>query len=273
MSDVLRALLPWPVETVRETARYDRRGTLLTMYDVTRSRTRQSVVLKEYRVDDEEGDGVWAAQVGRRLEAAGMQPPATTTVARTLGARAGFLVCEHAPGRPWRQTVGTSAASAASCAVGRWCAALERTPLGLPAATRRGVVEAAAHLAALDRSTLTRVGRTRGAELQSALDEPQPLVTSHGNLHPENLFVTDDDQPTVTGIDLDTAAAREPAYDVGYGVAQLLVRSVRRRSSVRCKAAGARALAGSRAMPGWARHSSNWATTPGSMACRLFMSR
>jgi len=244
VSDLLRSLLPWPVEVVRETGRSDRRGTILTMYDVERSGVWQSVVLKEYQDDNEEGDGRWAAQVGRRLEAAGMRPPATTTVAQTLGARAGALVCAHAPGRPWRQTVGTSVGDEASRAVGRWCAAMERTPLALPAATGRGVVEAAAQLEALERSTLTRVGRARGADLLSALNEPQALVTSHGNLHPENLFVTQDDLPTVTGIDLDTAAAREPAYDVGYGVAQLLVRSARRPGIAHGRTAAAALVAG-----------------------------
>lgn len=45
-------------------------------------------------------------------------------------------------------------------------------------------------------------------------------MVSHGDLHPGNVFLADDD---VVAIDWDTAARREPAYDVGYALSQLII--------------------------------------------------
>ncbi len=48
------------------------------------------------------------------------------------------------------------------------------------------------------------------------------LVPSHGDFHPENVFVA---ARRTTVVDLDTVALREPAYDVGYAIGQLLLTS------------------------------------------------
>ena len=72
--------------------------------------------------------------------------------------------------------------------------------LALPSATRR----------------LRPLTRFIGAHL-----EPDtPGVPSHGDYHPMNIFV---DERRVTAIDIDTFAAREPMFDVGYFVAQTAI--------------------------------------------------
>jgi aminoglycoside phosphotransferase (APT) family kinase protein len=53
--------------------------------------------------------------------------------------------------------------------------------------------------------------------LSERLAASTPLVPSHGDFHPMNIYLDDD---CVTVIDVDTFAAREPMFDVGYFVAQ-----------------------------------------------------
>jgi hypothetical protein len=52
-------------------------------------------------------------------------------------------------------------------------------------------------------------------------DTQERKVPSHGDYHPLNVFI--DEDGTVTAIDLDTFAAREPASDVSYFLAQLAI--------------------------------------------------
>ena len=205
-----------------------------------------AVVLKTYGPADSEGDGTWAAQIGRQLEECGMRAPASARVATTLGVRPGALLCALAPGRSWLATVGTATAGQAAEAIGGWLHTLQSITLDLPASTTRGVQELTAQTGAIDQiagSLSTRLARASQTIL-AGLAAPQPLVTSHGNLHPDNLFVDElDGVAVVTAIDLDTVAAREAAFDLGYGVAQLLVRS-RRRPGLAHGAAAAQALLG-----------------------------
>ena len=230
---VLTGLLPWTAVDAVEVGRQDRRGTVLTMLNVTPAAGGpvQRLVLKQYRPGDEEGDGTWAAHVGQALEATGMRAPAPDRVALSLAARPGALLCEHAPGVSWRATVGTADGERAAAAVGRWVAALQSHRVDAPVGTRRGPGGARLQLDALLLLDAPPPGRVAavGERVLAGLAEPQPLVLAHGNLHPDNLFV-DVGAPglVVTAIDLDTAARREPAYDVGYGVAQLVIRSLRR---------------------------------------------
>ena len=230
---MIENLLPWPAADVIEQEQHDRHGTIITMMlvhpaDGTRP---QPMVLKQYRPDDEEGDGTWAADVGRRLEQLGMCAPALDRVAVTHGVRPGALLCERAPGESWRSTVGTAQGVSAAHAVGRWVATLQRQPLHLPEGTRRGPADTQRQLGALlqDGAVDTARVRAAGEHLLRELAAPQPHVPSHGNLHPDNLFVHEQARGVVViAIDLDTVAARESAYDVGYGVAQLVIRSLRR---------------------------------------------
>jgi Ser/Thr protein kinase RdoA (MazF antagonist) len=52
--------------------------------------------------------------------------------------------------------------------------------------------------------------------------EHVPSVPSHGDYHPRNVFLT---AGLTTAIDFDTFGMREPAFDVGYAIGQLLIRS------------------------------------------------
>jgi thiamine kinase-like enzyme len=53
-------------------------------------------------------------------------------------------------------------------------------------------------------------------------DDGIPLVPSHGDYHPMNIFLT---LTLTTVIDFDTFALREAAFDVGYAIGQLLIMS------------------------------------------------
>lgn len=189
------------------------------------------VVLKTYGAGDPEGDGTWAATAGRRLEAAGFGEGSPFQVARTHGARPGFLLCAHAPGMLWREAVGTAGNSRASELVGAWHAALQATALDLPVGRTRGPEVLAEQLPELEAvgGPAAPLVRARLGELLDRLREPQPLMPSHGNAHPQNFFVDlAADPPVTTAIDLDTIAAREPAHDIGYAIAHALIRSRRR---------------------------------------------
>ena len=92
---------------------------------------------------------------------------------------------------------------------------------------RRGLGAALPQLVELAAVLSPERGRELG-ELARRLQEAHgakqgDVVTSHGDLHPANLFLTGD---AVVAIDLDTVAAREPAYDVGYAVSHLVVTSL-----------------------------------------------
>jgi aminoglycoside phosphotransferase (APT) family kinase protein len=54
-------------------------------------------------------------------------------------------------------------------------------------------------------------------QVSTTLETTAELVPSHGDFHPMNVYVAPD---RMTVIDLDTFAAREPAADVGYFIAQ-----------------------------------------------------
>ena len=123
-------LLPWPASGAVERERHDRRGTVLTMLDVTPAAggPAQRMVLEQYRPHYEEGDGTWAAEVGRQLEAAGLRAPAPDRVALSYGVLPGGAAVrarEHAPGVSWRSTVGAPEAARAASAVGRWIRTLQ----------------------------------------------------------------------------------------------------------------------------------------------------
>lgn len=231
--DAWADLLPWPARKVTVLEQHDRRGTLLTMLSVTPASggPAQGMVLKQYRPADEEGDGTWAASAGRALEALGMRAPALDRVALSYGVRLGALLCQLAPGVSWRSTIGTPDAQRAAAAVGRWVARLQSCQLDVPVGVRRGLEDAERQLQALGKLGAPSPARVQaaGRQVLAALAPTQPLVVAHGNLHPDNLFVDlAEAEVVVTGIDLDTVAGRESAYDVGYGVAQLVIRSLRR---------------------------------------------
>ncbi|MDI9629673.1 MAG: phosphotransferase [Acidobacteriota bacterium] len=169
----------------------------------------------------------------RRLTAAGFTEPSRfrVTSARGWSPARRTLLADVAPGSPWSEWVGRDLAGRVQTAVAaaEWLLALQRLPVSLE-----------------DRSDYRSVGEMRGEVRRLAVifpdrqDEfegirhdvagvlagkPVRLVPSHGDLHPQNLWILDGPSPAVTALDLDTAGFRRPSYDVGYAVAMLLVSS------------------------------------------------
>jgi hypothetical protein len=66
-----------------------------------------------------------------------------------------------------------------------------------------------------------RIGRLSETLLAHLTEAPERTVSSHGDFHPMNVFFSASGR--LTAIDLDTFAAREPAADIGYFVAQLAI--------------------------------------------------
>jgi hypothetical protein len=205
--------------------------------------------------------GADAHRVCDALRAAGMAPPATATVPAVHGYFPGerLLVMEHAPGRSWLDRLVASAGSdtpeAACRRAADWLLALHR----IEADARLRPPGALRHLIRVLESR--SVGGASGAggpggsaasavaghcrELAERLPglavrlAPWPhrlvpslraagaetLAPSHGDFHPGNLLLSDDPPGRATAVDLDGVALREPAFDVGSGVAQLLAMS------------------------------------------------
>lgn len=189
------------------------------------SERRSEIVLKH----DRQPRAHSVFQVLRNLRDAGLSPPAPFRVPEPLGAsRDGHLLAqEWVAGVPWADRLGGGQAQPTSAQAAEWLVALQSLPL--PAAVSD------AHLASIQ-----RYGRELAAahppeapairQLEAWLLEglgsmPEPPVPSHGDLHPKNLLIDGD---VVTAVDFDTFALREPAFDVGYAIGELLIMSLLR---------------------------------------------
>ena len=174
----------------------------------------------------------WADRVARLLVAAGRGAGARDRVALPYGACApGALVTERVFGPSVRAAVvaapDVDAAELLGERLAAWLLDLQRAPVDLRPSSRRGLddalpqlVEVAATVA--DRPSAVAALRRLAWQLQDATTgtREQAGVVSHGDLHPGNVFVSGGD---TVAIDWDTAALREPAYDVGYALTQLVV--------------------------------------------------
>ncbi len=157
---------------------------------------------------------------------AGLRPPAPYTVARPICyiAERNLLLQEKAPGRPVADfLLGDSmAATSAAARCAAWVAALQAVPVKPESSlekVRYGVERYARELAELFPSHALRFERLACCALEAlALRQIALLVPSHGDLHPENLFVGDDGR--LTAVDLDKFGSQERAADVGYFLAQ-----------------------------------------------------
>ncbi len=174
----------------------------------------------------------WADHVARLLVAAGRGAGSRQRVALPYGVSAsGALVTERVFGPSLRTAVAGApdphAAGALGARLALWLVDLQRAPLGMPASTRRGLPDALPQLVEVASTVGARPGaaamlRRLAWRLQDAAtaSREQPGVVSHGDPHPGNVFLSG--EQTVV-IDWDTAALREPAYDVGYALTQLVV--------------------------------------------------
>ncbi|MGH8964285.1 MAG: phosphotransferase family protein, partial [Actinomycetes bacterium] len=184
-----------------------------------------------------EGDRTAGFDALVKLWRAGFRPPSTFQVPRPYGRSAvdHAIVVGFAQGPLWADLIGGSPSQ-----VSRACELaadllvhLQRQPPGDAAAAPRSASgqvgrsdrrpgELAEDLSRAFPGCADRV-RTLAARLDESLARGQGvLVAAHGDYHPKNVIVTD---TTATMIDLDTYGAREPAFDVGYAIGQLLVMS------------------------------------------------
>ncbi|MBY8889262.1 aminoglycoside phosphotransferase family protein [Streptomyces sp. PTM05] len=225
----------WSLDEVAVTSVEDHAGTWLmsvraglTDHVVGVSRAQDLVIKFGHRKE-----GWHADRASRLLHAEGLgQPP--NMVVRSLGVGSGgVLVTEAATGRPWADCLAGPDAGRTADAVARFLLALQNADASLPLPAgeqSRTTMEISALLSLAGRE-LPRVsgyleelaGRLERALVPTAGEAP---VASHGDFHPRNVLVdwsSSTDQPCVTAIDLDHAGRREPAFDVGYALWQVLV--------------------------------------------------
>lgn len=169
------------------------------------------------------------SHVLRQLREAGLRPPARLRVPEPLGAsRDGYvLVQEWVAGLPWADTLGNKEAHQASALAADWLATLQSLPVPA-AASEAHLANARRYARELATAYLSEASAMRqlATRLLEALGSaPQPPVPSHGDFHPKNLLL---DGEAVTVVDLDTFAVREPGFDVGYAIGQLLIMSLLR---------------------------------------------
>ena len=176
----------------------------------------------------------WADRAARVLTASGLGADAASRVAAPYGVCGpGALVSERVEGLSLLATVlaapGPSAAALAAERLATWLLHLQRSGAALPSSSRRGLQEAVPQLVEVAAAVGTRASGSLLAELAGELTASSEATTvgaalpSHGDLHPANLFLAG---ACTVAIDLDTVAAREPAYDVGYAVCHLVVSSL-----------------------------------------------
>ena len=168
---------------------------------------------------------------------AGLRPPAPYTVARPICyiAERSLLLQEKAPGRPVADVLlgdsRAAAAVAARCAA--WVAAFQAAPVEPEPSLERvrsGVERYASELAELFLHHARRIERLASCALEAlAQGHIAMLAPSHGDLHPENLFVADDGR--LTALDLDKFGGQERAADVGYFLAQTAIMGYFRQGS------------------------------------------
>lgn len=163
------------------------------------------------------------------LRDAGFAPPAPSRVPEPFGyaPERGALLQEHVTGGLWADLLTASPderARGARCAAD-WLLALQRLgPTGRAAPVGEGAAQVARwsqELAADFPAAAARVAELAG-RVGPLLAESAATTAAHGDLHPKNVFL---DGVGATVIDFDTFGDREPAFDVGYAIGQLLVMS------------------------------------------------
>lgn len=160
-----------------------------------------------------------------KLWQAGFRPPSEFTVCQPLAwlPEQGMLLVERAPGLMLMDLIrGRAPETPAKVgAAARWLATLHAS--GVEAKPWNGAIP---FLERCERelcqslqkqsSRISRIAR----RLCESFRESHPLVPSHGDFHPMNIFV---DDGRITLIDLDTFSMRERAADVAYFVAQTMI--------------------------------------------------
>ncbi len=165
----------------------------------------------------------------RQLWGAGFRQPAAFRVPRPYGywAERGMLLQEQVPGRTWSDAVtllGAGTRRSASSAAAEWLARLQATDLTLEPSDVEAEVSSlqrfAVELASLHPDRQLTIDGLVDRVLSGLGTATAAPVPSHGDFHADNVLVT---RRTAAAIDLDHFGLREPAFDVGYALAQLVI--------------------------------------------------
>ena len=182
----------------------------------------------------------------------GFRAPSPHRVPRPYGFLAAppVLLQGLAPGRPWSDALSAEPAVQAteSRRAADWLLALHAATItALPAtADEADACRARARELAGRFSWVARTMVPAGERLAAALAAASPrALPSHGDFHPRNVFLS---ASGATVIDFDTFGSREPAFDVGYAIGQLLIASYLRLGGFVAGAFAARAF--------WSRYAS-----------------
>jgi Phosphotransferase enzyme family len=229
----LIALYPEWVSCKRAEARRRRRKYIVT-YDVVSRSNRpgkmtlqiEKVVVKFYGSDR----GQTGYETLVKLWEAGFRPPSAYRVPHVYGylPQRGALIQSQVQGTHWADYLGSDfrALRASSTAAADWLLALQRTEVegavADPVRDANNVRRFIAELGSLYPASVSRLERLGKRLIGELEDERIPLVSSHGDFHPKNVFLSEE---ATTVIDFDTFACREEARDAGYAIGQLLVMS------------------------------------------------
>jgi thiamine kinase-like enzyme len=186
--------------------------------------TSEQVLVKLYR----SGRGRTSFDGLRKLWDAGLRTPNLFRVPRPRGySRAhDALAQEHVRGTSWIDHLREEPATAqqASELAAEWLLALQKSDVDARPHQHSVEAETVLQLAGdLVRSfpsherTLKPLADAVVAELRR---DRHPSLASHGDFHGKNVLLS---SRAVTAIDLDYFGVREPAFDVGYAIAQLLI--------------------------------------------------
>ena len=205
---------------------------------------RTGVVVKTYR----RSPGDRSLRAMERLWDGGFRAPSFYRVPRPLGhvPQSNVLIQERVHGTPWSEVLddrGVEDREISRGAAG-WLLRLqsglppdaaEREPGGVPISGRpRYSGRLAEDLLREFPGWTTRLEPVVGRLLERLPAAGAP-VPSHGDYHPDNVFVSPE---SVVAFDFDNFGSREAGYDVGYAIGQLLIMSRLRSGDFR---AGARA--------------------------------
>lgn len=246
-ADVLRAAVPqlalglWRLDSLDVGSSWRHKETVLVtttavITDCAAGTTRQLALL--LKADPKNG-GWHADQASRALRPAGLDGPAAA-IMRTYGVHEdGTLVCQNVAGRVWKVLLGGLRGLRCAKQVARFIHTMQTSNAALPDGpdllpeTTRELTELA--WLAGNNPTLQRQIEELAERLIPALDPalPLPRVPGHGDLHPRNVVFGSRDtsdangELPLTAVDLDHAGRHEPALDVGYAIAHLIVRARR----------------------------------------------
>jgi hypothetical protein len=189
-----------------------------TLFEVEENSPAGSRILIGKVAGSEKAKG--AFQVLRTLWEAGLRPPSPYCVPEAVAylPERSLLIQERAAGIQLLEKIKAKTATTGDAErAAEWVLALQELRFPGLAPGSVGEFQRTCDELLLALPSLTRRLRPIMRFVEGRLAADTPGVPSHGDYHPMNLFL---DEERVTAIDVDTFAAREPMFDVGYFLAQ-----------------------------------------------------